>query len=784
MKSFFPQLSYLFYFSTNILYLLMKKVMRKIIIILSFLFVFEETFSQQTRIGRKNLEVNKIGNTQGTIDSLTIGINGNYSYATFYVTISTSANYYVGFWLMGHKDSNGNYSKYDLFIDGLDTGINVTSSLADWQLISLPNNGKVSLTAGNHLIGLRGTKSDIPNVEELKLDNLPIFFMNTDNTRYQYAKYHHSTYNHIIPTTIGSYTEINYNDVYNDSISPPSIYHGELNKNIFYTFYRLQYFEQGETVAITTDTIGSKHHYLHLISLSNPSNYSWVSSSSPSGHAILNLTIPSSGFYYVLVRTLEPEDWGTCNLSINGSLYFESVPIVNHLTEVPSVLISGRTYACFAFSSFINPMVWLIDNDYTIINFNDDYPYDANNSSYNWRKNARINQTLNSGMKVLATLEKSYQNGNCSATDIYASGRIRYNTYYDYFPELKQDDHIITGEAALSYNCMAWALGEWSNNFWFSILYGSSSGPYHVDVLDSVCAIYGYTRTGATEANALIDLWAIVENGEWDCKHFSVRKRAHKFAGSYDWESKLGGLERIMHPRNDLRSLDYGQIVAHYVKSNTIIGPGINDSIIHRQFENVSFTDKEINLIQNGISQIPENVKTNFLQLYESCQKEGMEKLTLFIDVFQKVVGYEELIRQCKDNPLLQFLIFKKIDEGDVLAIQLMEDLIAKPNIQLFKKVQAESSKRNLTKDGYRIVRTLQANSMLFVKAYLSTLTKSMTQENTAITYSNSDVFHASVSGKMITLSINLKHDAYLSAIIGNSSGSYINNIVIKKHYE
>jgi hypothetical protein len=153
----------------------MKKVMRKIIIILSFLFVFEETFSQQTRIGRKNLEVNKIGNTQGTIDSLTIGINGNYSYATFYVTISTSANYYVGFWLMGHKDSNGNYSKYDLFIDGLDTGINVTSSLADWQLISLPNNGKVSLTAGNHLIGLRGTKSDIPNVEELKLDNLPIF---------------------------------------------------------------------------------------------------------------------------------------------------------------------------------------------------------------------------------------------------------------------------------------------------------------------------------------------------------------------------------------------------------------------------------------------------------------------------------------------------------------------------------------------------------------------------------------------------------------------------------
>ena len=39
-------------------------------------------FSQQARIVKKNLEVSLIGSSQGTIDSLVIEINGNYSYVT------------------------------------------------------------------------------------------------------------------------------------------------------------------------------------------------------------------------------------------------------------------------------------------------------------------------------------------------------------------------------------------------------------------------------------------------------------------------------------------------------------------------------------------------------------------------------------------------------------------------------------------------------------------------------------------------------------------------------
>lgn len=758
--------------------------MKKSLLLLLGLIVSLPVLSQQYRLVKKNLEIKTIDSSSGSIDSLVTEIVGNYSYATFHVTVFSARDYYASFWLMGYKRPDNNYSTYDLMIDGVSSGITISSSKADWQFVSIPNNGKISLSVGSHQIALRGLKSDIPNVENLSLSIFqPTILLNTYNARYQYAKTHHSAYAGSSPSVpLDIYREINYFANNNDSIYPPSLYHGELNKNIFYTFYRLLFFEQGETVTLSTDTIGGKHHYLHLVGLENPLNHSWVASSLSNGHSIINQTIPATGFYYVLVRAFEPEDWGTCNLSVNGNSLFEDIPIVDQLTEVPPSFINGRIYTCFATSSNINPMIWLIGNSNEIVNFNDDYPYDPNNSSYDWKRNARVNHTLDSGMKVLATLEKSYQNGRNSSTDVYAGGRIRYWNYYYYFPNLKQDDHIITGDADSTYNCMAWALGEWSDNFRFSKLYGSE--PYYVEVLDSVCAIYGYTRTGATEANAQIDLWAIVENGEWNCKHFSVRKKAHQFAGSYDWESKLGGLERIMHPRNDLRGAEYGEIVAHYRKDNSLIGPVVNDSIILRQFENVSFTEGENEIIQKGISQIPEKYKTRFLQLYESCLKEGMEKLTLFIDVFQKTEGYKELIGLCEENALLKFLLFKKIDEGEVLAIQLMEDLVAKPNIMLFRKVQEESAKRRQTKDGYRIVRTLQANSMLFIKAYLAESMKYEYQVKNDLTYSNTDVFHVSTNGRDISISLNLENEAYVSAVIGNTSGAFIKNIQNRKHYE
>lgn len=743
-------------------------------------------FSQQARIVKKNLEVSLIESSQGTIDSLVIEINGNYSYATFYVTVTSSGNYYSRFWLMGHRNLNGDYAEYDLLIDGTDTGINVSSTSADWQLIGPENNSKIALSVGPHHISLRGLKEDIPNVENLRLYSSPLYmFNNTDNAKYQYAKNHHTPYNAlIIPSTVGSYTEINYHQNATDSLTPPSIYHGEFSKYIFYTFYRLQYFVQNETVTLSTDVINGKHHYLHLISLDNPSIYSWVTASTSSGHATLSQTIPTTGFYYVLVRAMGAEDWGTCNLNINGDYLFDNVPIVNHLTEVPSELLSNRIYACFAISAFINPMIWMVGNANSIINFNDDYPYDANLSSYDWKKNARFNQTLTPGMKVLATLEKSFQNGEISVADVYAGGRIRVWDVWYVFPNLKKDDEIITAAADTQYNCLAWALGEWSENFWFSDLYGTSS-PYHVNLLDSVCAIYGYTRNGATEANSQIDLWAKIVNGEWDCQHFSVRKRAHKFAGGYAWESKMGGLERMLHPRYDLEGEEYGNIVAHYWKDNTnVVGPISEDGTLLRCFENVTFSDEERLFVDKEISLIPKDIIADFSQKYNDCEKAGMKKLTLFIDVLRDSKGYDDLIHICNEFPLLQYWLFKRIDEGGILAIQLMEDLVATSNLSLFKKVQVESSKRTHTKEGYRIIRTLQANSMLFIKAYLAEQMRIEFHAKDAVTYSNTNMFQVSVSGKNIIISLDLDHGAFVSAVIGSASGTFIKTIESRKHHE
>ena len=752
--------------------------MKKYIIFLLLVLIPSFTFAQ-FKIKDDNVESPNMtrATITGSIDSLVTMVSGNYSYSTFYVSIPSTKSYNLRFWLMGYKNViSGDYSKYSLIIDGVDTGKKVGATVADWHFAAPENNTVFSLAEGQHQICLRGTKSDIPNVETMSV------FWNSFSTNnpsqgilsnYQYGKIHHS-YNMGMIWATPEYREINFNPSDSDLVAPPSLFHGEQNKAIFYTFYRLEFFEQGETVSIITDTLGQKDHFLHLISLEYPATLSWVTSSID-GHATLNVTISQTGLYYVLVRAMQPEDWGTCNLTINGIRKFENVPIVNHITGVQTVN-SDWSHTCYAVSKYNDPMIWLINNSNQIINYNDNYPYHSSISSFNWNKNARLNFMKNnnpllSNMKVLATLAKSYKNGVISYTDVYAGCRLGAWTYWSDFPLLKFDDCIYTGAVSNKYNCAAWAMGEWSGNLFFSNLYGPNHNNqlHSVEILDSVFALYGYTRSGATEANSQVDLWAIEVEQGWDCSHLSVKAKAHSFASGYDWESKLGGSFRIQHPRYGLEEGYYGNVVAHY-RDSTSNGLVIIDNL--RRFENVSFSKDEYVYIQEKIASLPNKVIDDFTELYEICNNDGKSRLNLFIDVFQTADGYDELIEMCNCYSDLQYLIFKKINEGDILAIQLMEDLVAKHNMELFRKVFEENSKRKETENGYRIFRTLQTNSMLFVKAYLAEREHEKFQAKSAITYSDEEMFNLHVNGRSLSITVKASSHENVSVTVANLHGS------------
>lgn len=120
------------------------------------------------------------------------------------------------------------------------------------------------------------------------------------------------------------------------------------------------------------------------------------------------------------------------------------------------------------------------------------------------------------------------------------------------FPNLKT--WSVTDPIMGSYNCIAWSVGSTSEWFWP----GNT-----VQDFDAFYASYG---------------WAVSANGS---REYKIRKVA-LYANNSDpnscahgsrethnciWdESKLGGLERIMHIRSELEGGYYGEVIRYYEK--------------------------------------------------------------------------------------------------------------------------------------------------------------------------------------------------------------------------
>jgi hypothetical protein len=77
---------------------------------------------------------------------------------------------------------------------------------------------------------------------------------------------------------------------------------------------------------------------------------------------------------------------------------------------------------------------------------------------------------------------------------------------------------------------------------------------------------WNYTRTGATAANAVVDLWKTVTA----YTHASVKEPGNNHPHGYDWESKPGSLDRTFHPRNALTNANwYGSVSNYYTPTGT-----------------------------------------------------------------------------------------------------------------------------------------------------------------------------------------------------------------------
>jgi hypothetical protein len=129
-----------------------------------------------------------------------------------------------------------------------------------------------------------------------------------------------------------------------------------------------------------------------------------------------------------------------------------------------------------------------------------------------------------------------------------------------YFPNL--NTWSVTGPATGgssvpgAYNCIAWSVGITDEWLW--------PGPT-VDIFDEFYALHGWSvaANGKREyKKRKVALYA-TNSDPADCQHGS--RETHDCGWD---ESKLGGLERIMHIRSELEGGSYGDVIRYYEKQD------------------------------------------------------------------------------------------------------------------------------------------------------------------------------------------------------------------------
>ena len=470
---------------------------------------------------------------------------------------------------------------------------------------------------------------------------------------------------------------------------------------------------------------------------------------------------------------------GLCNLNINNSTYNDSVTVYSY--GIRGEKDTQNVYNSFTCYRSGVPRIWVEEGSIPgkIRAYNDDYT--SSTSDYSWGYYSRVKRQYESTLNaILFSTYGSYQpTGTC---DIYCNCLNVYTNISDNF--------IQSARGSYDYRCISWAGGIYTDYIWPPHVF-TGFGQSDLDAFDYFYGMERYpgcsvfTRSGATEDNSTIDLWATT-NDRIEYQHASVRKGADNNAHGFDWESKCGALTRIYHPRNHVPFTSYGQVVEHYRRADTgTTGITLEESIANgwAVLENVHFTKNESDYINTQIKKLSGDTLSWFDAMYGKWQEVWNTTCYSNPDVIADCDEYRELLSFCQKTEPLKYTVYKKLDEGNVSAICLIKDLVLKENRGLLKRVFDNNKKQKYTDSGAQIVRTMQSNAMLFLKELLKEEVETFKARlddgaETGISYSNSDDYSVRQAASSVFLSFSIGNTARVYADILSLQGDIITKLV------
>jgi hypothetical protein len=669
---------------------------------------------------------------------------------SFDVNATSAGTYHIRVWALGAQAN----SKLPVYLDQGSTPIaTLTTTNNTWRhydLIAADGSDVISLSVGNHTLSFRVQGDQVPDVEsvEISKDKPP-----ASNAEANFKGYIASLQARTLGADYRARKQAEASGVTALAAGPaPSDnFCSSLNFPFSYSYRGLFYLNASQAVTFETrkaDPYGSDP-VMYLFSQSNPQSYSWSNDDYNGLQSRISVTIPVAGYYYVLVRAYNPSSPGTSDLYKDNALYQSNIAIAGNRLYCSL----NKTGMLNYFTGFISadPMLWLVEGSGfpgLIRAYNDDFGQPSG-SFTNWGTMSRVRR--NSSTPLSYAIVTAYSSSVTSAvSDLYLENED--GDIMPFFPNLPALDAIKSAPQDGSYNCIAWSGGtssrwEWPPNPsdpWYDPNFLVGFDKWYGNTPSRFPGAFTYTRSGATEANAVVDLWAL-PNGTYT--HGSVIKPGDNLPHGYWFESKPGGLSRTFHPPYALSGNDYGNVVAFYrwpgnvsamatgtsAMTTTAAAPGSSEPTLEGAvragtavIEQADLTSSEATKLQTLKGKLAAPAAQQFETLYNAWKATWTRPE---IAIHSDPKKYAESAEYTK---LLSFLqqqgkaswphLIEKYLGGDRFTLIPIQELTLPAQEADMTRIRQESQQERFTPDGKYVVPSLETNMRKYVQAVLSKL--------------------------------------------------------------
>lgn len=607
-----------------------------------------------------------------------------------------------------------------------------------WQLAAVKD-VPMQLSAGIHEIRFEGVNAMVPMTDELFLSASPLS-ANRENIPANVQSFLNKVkqlQSMPVPSSFG-----NGNDggelISKVLPNPEGEYSHAIDTAFVYSHYSVVYLAAGNYTITTSGSTISRALAVFSTASFNQS-FSNVNSG-PGGESSVKLTVSTPGYYAIMLRPTSSGASGTTDILINGSTFVSGAVIDGKFYSTPALRGGDLNY----FTCKITGDTRIFTSRFpssSIRGYNDDYY--GGNGNWIWNLASRIKKNFNGSDSVQYTFVCAYSPTSTGICDIYmgcGNSNLPVNEPQN-FPNLPTDDAIRSAPQTGSYNCISWSGGITTSWIWppsSLSTYNCNSNNYLL-CFDNYYSnnpvrypgAWNYTRTGATAANSVVDLWKTASA----YTHASVFEPGNNHPHGYDWESKPGGLDRTFHPRNALSNPNwYGSVSNYYRSTGTFArAEGMGNEITSDAdaikaglaiLDKAMLSDKANEKLSGLLGKVKPAISGSFDMLYEKwdATKEANASFSN-PSMYCQNKEYKALEAFALANRYASMLIvFDKFIKGDHLIGDLLLTLTTEKYGRLLDEVKTERLANLYDKEGHYRLHGDHDNGVLYIEKILKQL--------------------------------------------------------------